>query len=65
MVRHGIKGVVGGGAATMAKGPIQGYRDAAARAGKEFELGENLTVGIFFYLADTREKGHPRTHALL
>src|SRR5919109_2382763 len=34
MVRHGIKGAVGGGAATMAEGPIQAYRDAAARAGK-------------------------------
>jgi alkanesulfonate monooxygenase SsuD/methylene tetrahydromethanopterin reductase-like flavin-dependent oxidoreductase (luciferase family) len=56
MVKHGIKGVVGGGAATMAEGPIQGYRDAAARAGKELKLGENLTVGVFFYLADTREK---------
>jgi alkanesulfonate monooxygenase SsuD/methylene tetrahydromethanopterin reductase-like flavin-dependent oxidoreductase (luciferase family) len=56
MVRHGIKGVVGGGAATMAEGPVQGYRDAAARAGKELKLGENLTVGIFFYVADTREK---------
>jgi alkanesulfonate monooxygenase SsuD/methylene tetrahydromethanopterin reductase-like flavin-dependent oxidoreductase (luciferase family) len=56
MVRHGIKGVVGGGAATMAEGPIQGYRDAAARAGNELKLGENLTIGIFFYLADTREK---------
>jgi alkanesulfonate monooxygenase SsuD/methylene tetrahydromethanopterin reductase-like flavin-dependent oxidoreductase (luciferase family) len=56
MVRHGIKGAVGGGAATMAEGPIQAYRDAAARAGKDLKLGENLTVGIFFYLADTREK---------
>ena len=56
MVRHGIKGIVGGGAATMAEGPIQGYREAAARAGKELKLGENLTVGIFFYVADTREK---------
>jgi alkanesulfonate monooxygenase SsuD/methylene tetrahydromethanopterin reductase-like flavin-dependent oxidoreductase (luciferase family) len=56
MVRHGIKGAVGGGAATMAEGPIQAYREAAARAGKELKLGENLTVGVFFYLADTREK---------
>ena len=56
MVRHGIRGVVGGGAATMAEGPIQGYRDAAARAGKELKLGENLTIGIFFHLADTREQ---------
>ncbi len=56
MVRHGIKGAVGGGAATMAEGPIQAYRDAAARAGKDLKLGENLTIGIFFYLADSREK---------
>ncbi len=56
MVRHGIKGAVGGGAATMAEGPIQAYRDAAARAGKNLKLGENLTVGIFFYIADSREK---------
>jgi alkanesulfonate monooxygenase SsuD/methylene tetrahydromethanopterin reductase-like flavin-dependent oxidoreductase (luciferase family) len=40
----------------MAEGPIQAYREAAARAGKELKLGENLTVGIFFYIADTREK---------
>jgi len=56
MVRHGIKGAVGGGAATMAEGPIHAYRDAAARAGKNLKLGENLTVGIFFYLAENREK---------
>jgi len=56
MVRHGIKGAVGGGAATMAEGPIQAYREAAARAGKDLKLGENLTVGVFFYLADTRER---------
>ena len=56
MVRHGIKGAVGGGAATMAEGPIQGYQDAAARAGMDLALGENLTIGIFFYLADTKEQ---------
>jgi alkanesulfonate monooxygenase SsuD/methylene tetrahydromethanopterin reductase-like flavin-dependent oxidoreductase (luciferase family) len=56
MVRHGIKGAVGGGAATMADGPIQAYRDAAARAGKDLKLGENLTIGIFFYVADSREQ---------
>ena len=56
MVRHGIKGAVGGGAATMAEGPIQAYRDAAARAGKELKLGEDFTVGVFFYVANTREE---------
>ncbi len=56
MIRHGIKGAVGGGAATMAEGPIHAYRDAAGRAGQHLELGENLTVGIFFHLAKTREQ---------
>ena len=56
MIRHGIKGMVGGGAATMAEGPIVGYRDAAARAGQELKLGENLAIGIFFHLANSREQ---------
>ena len=56
MIRHGIKGAVGGGAATMSDGPIQAYRDAAARAGRELELGEDLTVGLFAHIADTPEK---------
>jgi alkanesulfonate monooxygenase SsuD/methylene tetrahydromethanopterin reductase-like flavin-dependent oxidoreductase (luciferase family) len=56
MVRHGIKGIIGGGAATMAEGPFQAYREAAARAGKNLKLGENLCLGIFIHLAETREK---------
>ncbi len=30
MVKHGIKGAVGGGAATMQRGPISAYQEAAA-----------------------------------
>jgi alkanesulfonate monooxygenase SsuD/methylene tetrahydromethanopterin reductase-like flavin-dependent oxidoreductase (luciferase family) len=56
MVRHGIKGAVGGGAATMQAGPITGYRDAAARAGLQLKLGENLQLGLHFHLARTREQ---------
>lgn len=56
MVRHGIKGAVGGGAATLQQGPITAYRDAAARAGQDLKLGENLMIGLFFHLADSREK---------
>jgi alkanesulfonate monooxygenase SsuD/methylene tetrahydromethanopterin reductase-like flavin-dependent oxidoreductase (luciferase family) len=56
MVCHGIKGLVGGGAATMAEGPIEAYRAAAGRSGKELKLGENLGVGVFFYIAESREK---------
>ncbi len=56
MVKHGIKGAVGGGAATMAEGPIKAYQRAGERAGHDWALGENLTIGIFFYLAKTREQ---------
>ncbi|MGE0766140.1 MAG: LLM class flavin-dependent oxidoreductase [Hyphomicrobiaceae bacterium] len=56
MVRHDIKGMVGGGAATMAEGPIKAFQDAAHRAGKSWKLGENLGIGIFVHLADTKEQ---------
>ena len=64
MVKHNIKGAVGGGAATMQQGPITAYRDAAARAGKDLKLGENLMLGIFFHLADSREKAIQRMRPL-
>ena len=56
MVRHGIKGIIGGGAATMAEGPFHGYREAAARAGQNLKVGENLCLGIFIHLAESRAK---------
>jgi hypothetical protein len=55
MATHGIKGIIGGGAATMTEGPIVGYRDAFARAGRNLALGENLCLGLYFHLADSRE----------
>jgi len=60
MIRHDIKGMVGGGAATMAEGPIKAFQDAAQRAGNSWKLGENLGIGIFFFLEDTREKAVAR-----
>jgi len=56
MIRHDIKGMVGGGAATMNEGPIKAFMEAAHRAGKNWKLGENLGIGIFFYLANSREQ---------
>jgi len=56
MVRHGIKGVVGGGSALMSEGPVTAYRDALARAGIEAELGEGLCIGLNFHIAETHEK---------
>ena len=56
MVKHGIKGVVGGGSALLSEGPIAAYRDALARAGTEAKLGEGLCIGVNFHIADSAEK---------
>ena len=58
MAKHGIKGVIGG---CVAEGGamnrvIEAYRDANARAGRDLELGENLSIGFHFYIADTQEE---------
>ena len=56
MVKHGIKGAVGGGAATLERGPIAAFQEAGQRAGKDWKLGENLMIGITIHLADLRER---------
>ncbi len=63
MIRHGIKGAVGGGAATMQGGPIIAYRDAAARAGKDLQLGEDLQLGLHFHSGAHPRAGDPRDQA--
>ena len=58
MVKQGINGIIGGGAASG--GPnekaIIAWRDAQARFGRETELGGNLIIGLSFYIADTEKK---------
>lgn len=56
MHRHGIRGFIGGGAATMEEGPIRAYREAGERAGKDLKLGEGINIGIHMMLGETREK---------
>jgi alkanesulfonate monooxygenase SsuD/methylene tetrahydromethanopterin reductase-like flavin-dependent oxidoreductase (luciferase family) len=56
MIKHRIKGLIGGGAATMAQKSIGAYRDAAHRAGLDYRLGEGLSLGIFYHLADSRAR---------
>jgi alkanesulfonate monooxygenase SsuD/methylene tetrahydromethanopterin reductase-like flavin-dependent oxidoreductase (luciferase family) len=56
MHRHGIKGLIGGGAATMAEKSIYAFQESAHRAGKNWTLGEGLSLGIFYHLADSRER---------
>jgi len=56
MVKHGIKGVIGGGSALLAEGSIHAFQKAHERAGIETKLGENLCFGISFHLAPTHEQ---------
>jgi alkanesulfonate monooxygenase SsuD/methylene tetrahydromethanopterin reductase-like flavin-dependent oxidoreductase (luciferase family) len=58
MARHGIKGVIGGGAAGggAASKTVRAWQEAQARYGRETELGGNLVVGIMFHIADTEEQ---------
>lgn len=56
MIKHRIKGIIGGGSALMAEAPVYAYREAAQRAGIDLKLGEDLCLGVSCHLADTREK---------
>ena len=58
MAKHGIKGIIGGGVAEggVMDSMMEGYRDALVRTGRDAEIGEDLSVGFQFYLADTEEK---------
>src|SRR2546421_4534025 len=42
MMKHHIKGLIGGGAATMAEKSIYGFKEASERAGLDYRLGEGL-----------------------
>ena len=58
MVKHDIKGVMGGGAGPGgAKNEVVvRWQEAQARAGKETELGGNLIIGYNVFLADTEQE---------
>src|SRR5437867_8001546 len=56
MMKHRIKGLIGGGAATMAEKSIRAYQEAAERAHLDMKLGEGLSLGIFYHLAESRER---------
>ena len=58
MAKHGIKGIMGGGAGPGGANPkvVAAFQEAQRAAGRETELGENLIVGIEIHLAANREK---------
>lgn len=58
MAKHGIKGVIGGGAAAggAASNVVKAWQEAQARYGRIQELGEDLIFGFSFHIAETEEK---------
>ena len=57
MAKHGIKGVMGGGAGPGGADPevVRAFQEVQAEFGRETELGENLIVGLDIHLGKTRE----------
>jgi alkanesulfonate monooxygenase SsuD/methylene tetrahydromethanopterin reductase-like flavin-dependent oxidoreductase (luciferase family) len=58
MAKHGIKGIIGGGAATggAADNVVKQWQDTLAKHGRETELGGDLIIGIATFIDDTEEK---------
>ncbi len=58
MAKHGIKGIIGGGAAPggAAQQVVHAWRDTLAEHGKETELGGDLIMGVSFHIAETEAK---------
>ncbi|NQW24138.1 MAG: LLM class flavin-dependent oxidoreductase [SAR202 cluster bacterium] len=58
MVKHGIKGIIGGGAAAggAADQVIKQWQDTLAKNGRKTELGTDLCIGYTIHIADTEEQ---------
>ena len=58
--RNGFKGVVALTGETIVEDMFARYKEAAAQHGRELELGEDLALGIGFYIADTEQEAIER-----
>ena len=58
MAKHGISGIIGGGSSEGGAmvNAMNAFRDAYQRIGTELELGEKLSIGFHYHIADTKEK---------
>ncbi len=59
MAKHGICGVIGGGSAEggAVDRHMTEFQAAYARAGRHIEIGERLSLGFQFHIAESREAG--------
>ena len=58
--RNGFKGVVALTGETIVEDMFARYKEAAAQHGRELDLGEDLALGIGFYIADTEQEAIER-----
>jgi alkanesulfonate monooxygenase SsuD/methylene tetrahydromethanopterin reductase-like flavin-dependent oxidoreductase (luciferase family) len=56
LARHDLKGMVTLNGERISDQVFRAYRDACARHGRPKELGEDLCLGLGFYMAETREQ---------
>jgi alkanesulfonate monooxygenase SsuD/methylene tetrahydromethanopterin reductase-like flavin-dependent oxidoreductase (luciferase family) len=56
LARHGIKGMVTLNGERVTDQVFRAYRDACERHGRRLELGQDLCLGLGFYMADSREE---------
>ena len=66
MVRHGIKGIIGGGAAAggATEQVMKAWQETLARHGRETQIGGDLTVSFSVHIADTEEKAKDEVRAM-
>jgi alkanesulfonate monooxygenase SsuD/methylene tetrahydromethanopterin reductase-like flavin-dependent oxidoreductase (luciferase family) len=55
IARHGIKGMVTLNGERITDQVFHAYRDACARHGRHLQLGQDLCLGLGFYMAESRE----------
>ena len=58
MAKYGIKGIIGGGSSEggAMHDMIVRFQGAYQNAGRDVSLGENLSIGYHFYIADSKQK---------
>ena len=59
MAKHGIKGIIGGGAAPggAQQSVVEAWQKIEAEHGRETELGGNLIISFSVYLAESTDRG--------
>ena len=55
MAKHGIKGIIAGSGLTHVDEWMHRFQEANARYGRQLELGENLALGMWCWLGDSRD----------